>query len=548
MRELAIAGISARFTTQSLEPLHPVNIIWVNENEMSFEKPRWTNDADLGQTISGSNTGHQTPQVEMDSSKVRVGSALLGTIISSIVFGGFGLCFAAFGVYAMVQSYPKQGRVAVIGGSVFISFGLGLAALVVFACISHLRDVRRAAADPSSPWLWSGAWKGPEIADHPFGGAVGVWIIALIWNGLVGAACWGILSSTQTLQPGEAILLVFVAIGLYLLVIAVRATLRDVRYGRTKLHLTTLPGEIGGHLAGILQTERPIQAIGPARLRLICQRVTSDNRHSFTSTVWETTLEIQNLQTTASGTEIPFDFEIPAELPATRQSSSTRDAIHWKLGTTVAAEGVNYASNFEVPIFDVRGIQSQSASDFSFPPPETNIASTLKTVEPPVHPGIVLSRLADGGCTIHFAAARNWLATIIWTIIGAGLSYGLVCALRMHGDWVLIIWLMIFAIPFDFAALSGWLSSSTVIARRSGLHVDSGWPLIRSHKDIAAESITDITDEVSTQAGNTKYYRLAAKTSGGQDVSLAGGIRDLAVARWVAAELLRSLHKSKSSV
>jgi hypothetical protein len=57
------------------------------------------------------------------------------------------------------------------------------------------------------------------------------------------------------------------------------------------------------------------------------------------------------------------------------------------------------------------------------------------------------------------------------------------------------------------------------------------------------QSITDITDRVGLQAGNTSYYWLEAKADGGNEVTIARGIRDLSAARWVAAELLKSLGK-----
>jgi hypothetical protein len=492
------------------------------------------------------------PEVGVDSTpevQAKNASDWISTIFTLVLFGGFGLCFAALGVYAMVQSYPKQGWVAIVGGSVFICFGLGLAALVISACISHGRDLNRAAADPDHPWRSSGQWNSSDISDHALGGAIGAWIIAILFNAVTAASLWSAVLGRQRASPAALlVVLFFLAIGLYLLMNGVRASARAMRYGKSTLHLTTMPAEIGGHLTGEIRLQRPIDAIGPARLRLACKR-TSRGEHASTSTDWQNVSEIEHLPDTNGGTVIPVDFQIPATLPPTRSSTSTLDRIRWSLETTVAARGVNYRSSFDVPVFDVRGVGAKSASDFpSFPPPESNFASTDHAGEPPTHPGIVLARLAGGGCSIHFAAGRNWVSTLIWTAIGAGLTWGLLYAQSVHADWMLRFWLIIFAIPFDLAALSGWLSSSTVTARPSGLHVERGWPLLRKHEDLAAASITDITDQISTTVGNTSYYRLTAKSHKGDDISLASGIRERAVARWAAAELLQSLGKTSRPV
>jgi hypothetical protein len=466
------------------------------------------------------------------------------TIFTLIIFGGFGLCFAGFGVYAMVQSYPKQGWVAVGGGSIFILFGLGLAALVVFASIAHSRDLKRQAADPDHPWRWNTQWNSRDSTDHPYGGAIGAWLIAVIWNGIPAAALSSMLLGRQKTPPlAVIIVLLFLSVGLYLIFASLQATRRAMRYGQSVLHLSTLPGEIGGHLTGEIRLGRPIDATGPARLRLACKR-TSTGEHSATTTSWQDVREVQ-LPDSRTGTTIPLDFEIPANLPPTRSGTSTLDRITWTLEATVAARDVDYRSKFDVPVFDVHGVGTSATSDFpSFAPPESNIGRIDHSGEPPSHPGIVLTRLASGGSSFHFAAGRNWGAAVCWTLIGAGLTWGLLYAQQVHGDVILRIWLAIFVIPFDYAALDGWLASSSVTARASGLHIDRGWPLWRSRADLPASAIKDIADQISTTAGNTSYYRLIAKPKSGVDVTLASGIRDHAVAKWVAVELLRSIGKA----
>jgi hypothetical protein len=477
----------------------------------------------------------------------------MGAILTIIIFAGFGLAFAGFGVYTMLQAYPKQGSVAIIGGCVFIAFGLGFATLITFASISHLRDLRRVTANPDAPWLLTGAWNNAEKSDHPFGGAIGVWIIALICNGIITAGCCAMLTSPGKLSPAAAIILIFVALGIYLLVAAIRATLRAFYYGRSTLHLDTLPGQIGGHLSGTLRTERPIQAIGPARLRILCTRTDRIGRHLDTSTIWQNVLNVPEIQLDAGGSAISFDIETPDHLPPTSPPGANNPYITWKLQTSVAAHPLSYSTTFQVPMTGTASPPASSApfSPVDFPPeapPESNVAQAAPASEPHEHHGITLARLAGGGCSVHFAAARNLGITLIFTIIGAGLSVGLFYAQRAGAAWPVLGVLGLFTVIFDYGALNGWLASANVVAQRSGLSIDRGWPLIRFRKEVPAESITDIIDRVGLTAGNINYYELAAKTTDSHDpnpVPIARGMRDRDVARWIAAELLRSLRKQE---
>ena len=469
----------------------------------------------------------------------------IAAIIGAIVFGAFGLVFARFGAFIIYDDFRRQGWVAVAGGSVFMAFGLGLAALMGYALHAQRRTTERQLTNPDKPWLWSGSWNSQDISDHAVGGVVGSWVLALIWNGITGATCWSMLVSKKPFQAPELLVLIFVVVGVAFLFNGVVTTLRAIRYGGSILHLSTLPGQIGGHLAGMIHIRHGLDPMGPARLRLSCSRTSNSGKNSTTTLVWENVVEVPQLPRDCA--EIPVDLTISSGLPATRPWGNSWDSINWKLEASVATHGVSYRSSFAVPVFDAAAtgmVGNELITDPSMPMSvkESNVGDASHAPEPANHPGIAIMRLAGGGCTFHFAAARNWGSTIVLTLIGAGFTEGTILVYQFHGGWLFILMLGLFAVIFDLAFVNGWVASGTVTARKEGLQINRGWPLIRIRRTVPAESISDITDSIGTTMGNTSYYRLEAKTAGGE-VAIANGIRDRRVTQWVAAELLSSLGK-----
>src|SRR5206468_11930477 len=130
---------------------------------------------------------------------------------------------------------------------------------------------------------------------------------------------------------------------------AIYLTVRRFKFGRSILHLQTLPGCIGGYLAGTIETSHPIHAATSVRLVLRCiQRTTTHSRslndgRSRRSTWDEPLWEKEQILSGVPATGIPVSFEIPPRRRATGKMSD-RDEIVWRLSVHADTPGADYAA------------------------------------------------------------------------------------------------------------------------------------------------------------------------------------------------------------
>ena len=99
-----------------------------------------------------------------------------------------------------------------------------------------------------------------------------IWFFAVFWN-LISAPLVLMVLPREVLQNRNypALLgLLFPLVGAGLLIWAIRATLRWKKFGTSILELETLPGVIGGHLKGILQTRTALLPEEGLSLKLTC--------------------------------------------------------------------------------------------------------------------------------------------------------------------------------------------------------------------------------------------------------------------------------------
>jgi len=159
--------------------------------------------------------------------------------------------------------------------------------------------------------------------------------------------------------------LIFPAIGLGLAWWAIYAYLRWLKYGESAFEMASVPGVVGGRLAGVVHVSARLQSEPGFHLRLVCRRTTtrrSGNKSQTTvDTVWEAERRISQAlgQPDPGCTAIPVLFGIPYEAPSTGGPSNERG--DWKLEVRSAQSGVDYKAVFEVPVFKT----AESRPDFT---------------------------------------------------------------------------------------------------------------------------------------------------------------------------------------
>jgi hypothetical protein len=287
-------------------------------------------------------------------------------VIGSFALALFALPFAGFGIGAMVAAVSKfraehtrDALMLGMFGLVFSSVGFGLIAFSIFSGKQSKKLKARQALYPNSPWLWREDWASGQIRPNQRAAAIALWIFAALWNAISWMVAIGFLTDLSPSHPRGLFLLIFLfpAIGVALLVAAVRTTLVARRFGAAVLRLKTLPAVLGGALDGVIELSTTLPKDAPVQTRLTClRRVTSgsgDHRHTSETILWQEERALRSglPEVRAGRTGIPIFFRLPADQPAATPAGSGDDSILWRVEAEAKIAGPDLKLQFEVPVF-----------------------------------------------------------------------------------------------------------------------------------------------------------------------------------------------------
>ncbi len=241
---------------------------------------------------------------------------------------------------------------------------------------------------------------------------LGHWLAAVIMNALGLPVGWLALFGGQELPVYFRVALPgFTLLGVLVLSMAVRETLRWRRFGRLKMMLDPLPGSIGGHVGGSLELPIHRAVASDCRVTLLCIRdrlvKTKDGSARSESTEWgkETLPEVER---SGSGVRLRYTFEVPKGLPPSGEPSD--DYHKWVIRVQADLPGADLDQVFEVPVLLVD------------PPVEARepaLAEATVAEVPELSPRVVRVRRARGGLTLYFPAGRGGLGGLMLLIFGA---------------------------------------------------------------------------------------------------------------------------------
>jgi hypothetical protein len=289
----------------------------------------------------------------------------------------------------------------------------------------------------------------------------------------------------QLLRQGDfraIFVLAFCSSGLFLLVRAIRATIRHHRFGNSYFELDSLPISPGERLSGKIHLHFETQGARGIDLRLSCiRRVvtgTGEDRSTSNITLWQADKSVPSgaVGPGPLGRAVPVAFEIPAQAVDTNHNDS-RDQIVWLLHAEADVPGVDYSDDFEIPVFRTMP-SSQPANDTSsqgsFRASSVGFATTQiidrqsGELPRPARSKIIVS-MHDGGTEFYFPPFRTpgrALALFVAFLLFGGASYALI-----NSDVPLFFTaFFILADLFILCGLSRWLS---------GVHVFS-WAMVKS--------------------------------------------------------------------
>lgn len=214
---------------------------------------------------------------------------------------------------------------------------------------------RRWAAEP---WTRRADWaEGRVVQEGP--ASPGLLIgFTIVWN----VIAWGIAGLALASEWGGGDVpwwvLVFPLAGVALAVMAVRTWIRRRRYGVSVLALETVPAWSGERLRGAVETG--VDAAEAAtegfvvRLRCVERRSYRDRDGDHRVSEEDLWSEERREPWRGSGADgrlrVPVVFDLPPDLPPTEMLPED-DRVLWRLEVSAAMPGVDYAAQFEVPVF-----------------------------------------------------------------------------------------------------------------------------------------------------------------------------------------------------
>lgn len=455
---------------------------------------------------------------------------------------------------------PGQPAEAVLERDIGLS-GVGVA--LIAACVGvglfvvalawrrwERRCAVRAAAHPDEPWLWRADWASARVVCSRAGVLFPVGF-AVVWN-LVswpfGWAAW----------RGEIPVLfwAFPVVGLALAVWALVAVLRWWKYGRSVFEMASVPGVIGGSLAGVVRTSVKIVPERGFRLRLSCIRTIQSggrNSSSSRSIVWQDEQLIgRELLPAAEQSAIPVLFTIPFDC-APCDDRNWENMVHWELEVSAATPGMDYKATFSVPVFKTPASRPDFEADRSLIAPyvaETEPAADLREA------GVRRATAPDGEA-VRFILPRarhagtalvlTFMMLLLWAV-----PYGI---WRFDSDRSLggMVFLGVFSLVFGLVGLvlavvaaDLWLYRSVIDVSRRGLSVTAG--LWRGRTTwIAAGDMEQFELKSMMGSENRRYYDLVVRTREGQRTTLGKHLPGRRLAEAVQRQVEEALGRFPAS-
>ncbi len=424
----------------------------------------------------------------------------------------------------------------VFGGAGFGLIGLALRGKKKVKAQKDLKQLY-----PEEPWRWREEWAEGRVPASSKANMIGTSVFAIFWN-LISLPLLFIVP--EEIRGGNllaSIGLLFPAVGAGMALWALRLFIQWRKFGHSTFEMSEVPGVTGGLLQGQILTGTHIQPQEDIRLTLNCveRRTTGSGKNRSTSEtiLWQDTQLIRReaLDYRSRGCAIPVRFGIPYHAPPSDQSAGGR--ILWRLETAVPVHGVDYAAQFEVPVFTTE----QSAEDF-----ETDLVSQHEGQVPVDREsqlreaGIVTETLPEGKRFL-FQPARHVGAATGLTLFFSIWSGAI---LLMHHLGAPLLFPIVFGL-FDLLILWGvlelWFSSRRVEVARQGLSFSGSLLVLGRRRTVSAEEITGFKVIRGMQAGNHLYYRIQMSVLSGDRYIVASQLDSLDLAEHLIREFDKEL-------
>jgi hypothetical protein len=462
--------------------------------------------------------------------------------------GLFALPFAGVGVFAAVMAVRKataaqwrEAGMLCLFALVFGGVGFGLLIAGFFGTRKLKQDQAREQQFPDEPWRWRDDWASGHIVSSNRNTMWGAWIFAILWNGISSMVWFALPQELEKGNKAAFIGLIFPAIGLGLLVWAVRATIRWRKFGAVTFELTRTPVLLGGEISGLITTSGSLADVRVVKLQVACIQHEQRGKNSSQRLLWEDRRELDAAALHLT-TGIPVFFQLPREgTPTSPQPGSV--FVKWQLAVRAETAGVDFGATFELPVFGVAPADSYAAP---FADPTARWQSHGGESSPNPTSRIRVETTAEGKEFI-FPAARN-IGVALWlTLFVAIFSAALWLTIVKQAPIIFPIVLGLFDFLFVLLMFSAWFSASRIVIAPDGLQRHKSGLLLRSQKKFLREEIKDLKLHIGMTSGTKAFYDLRVITVFGREATIASSISDKREAEWLAHEMKTALGLSSAT-
>jgi hypothetical protein len=317
---------------------------------------------------------------------------------------------------AIIDRGIRWGMVGFKSIFLFVFGGVGLGLLVFTWRAPKEKDT----SDPryaDSPWLLNDNWQTPTIRSSSKASMYAMWAFAVVWN-LINAYLPFVMYDEVVNKENYLALvaLLFTAVGIGLIVWAIRRTLEWRRFGASPVTLDPFPGSIGGHVGGTIDLAMPHDHAHEYQLTLTNIKSyisgSGKNRSRNEKAEWQDMI-VAHAESTGSGARLTFRFDVPEGL---RESDADRDDTYyiWRLNLSAELDGTDLDRSFDIPVY-ATATQSRSLSRLAV---ERSTGKQTAMADKAVLNIVKLIHDA-GGRRMKYPIGRNLGAALIGFVVGS---------------------------------------------------------------------------------------------------------------------------------
>jgi len=386
------------------------------------------------------------------------------------------------------------------------------------------------------PWLGHKDWASPTIRSDAKATFYVAWVVALFWNLISSPLLFAI--------PGEldkgngAILLagLFPAVGLALLVWAIKVTRRWRAIGATPLTLDPYPGSIGGQVAGSIETSMGYSSNHKFPVTLSClysyMSGSGKNRKRHESVKWSAEGFAQ-AEPYRRGSRLQFCFDVPEGL---QQSEHKQEGYHlWRLNIKSDGAPIDIDRNFELPVFAT----AEASRDIRVDSVSHPLAQDKRDTQ--IDAVMAVQQTADG-LELDFPVGRNpgfngGIAAFGLLFFAAGMGAGYLDAPLLF--------------PIVFGLVGGGITLGGLYSLLNSLRVRIGKQGVQTRRTLlgviiskASATASDVqklrihkTGSMTSGADHKVFYAIRAHLSNGKKMTLAESLIGQSAAEQVAETL-----------